>query len=312
MDLRAALERAMAHTRHLLVRPFDLTVWVCVGVIILAEEIVGQDFGPWYLLPDFDFSFFDGRDPAEEVARHIRDATGFLAEHFVIVASIGVFAAFLYLLAMLVGVWISSRGRLMFVRAVALGDHRIDVNWTATRGLAHSLFLFRIVVHLLTSAFFAGFFVAAASLIWVFGAETPSALLFLFFLMSPFILVSLLASGVLFLVHEVLRDFVVPLMFRFDVPCAAAWTIFFRIAKGNVTVICIYLLLRDLAFIAVHGAATLIGFMTLFIGFLPVVRQTILAPAYVLDRAASIYLIESIGPEYRIIDPMEAADDGPK
>jgi hypothetical protein len=41
--------------------------------------------------------------------------------------------------------------------------------------------------------------------------------------------------------------------------------------------------------------------MTCCIGFLPYVHHVVFAPYYVFDRAYSLYMLESLGPDYQMI-----------
>ena len=50
-------------------------------------------------------------------------------------------------------------------------------------------------------------------------------------------------------------------------------------------------------------ARSLIGYCTCCIGFLPVVGQAVLAPLHVFERTYSIYVLQSLGPDYAIIEP---------
>ena len=64
------------------------------------------------------------------------------------------------------------------------------------------------------------------------------------------------------------------------------------------------MVIRFLYLIPFAVAAALAGCFTCFIGFLPIVHHTLFAPFYVFDRAYSLFVIESLGPEFRIIQPV--------
>ena len=65
----------------------------------------------------------------------------------------------------------------------------------------------------------------------------------------------------------------------------------------------LFLVIRFAYFIAFGIASVLIGCVTCCIGFLPVIHHTLFAPFYVFDRSYSLYVLESLGPDFRIIQP---------
>jgi hypothetical protein len=106
---------------------------------------------------------------------------------------------------------------------------------------------------------------------------------------------------VLSLIQALLRNFVAPLMYRFDARCLEAWKIFGQACRGNIGRIILFFLIRLAYLIPMFFMMCLGGCLTCCIGFIPVIRESLFAPLYVFDRAYSLCVIGSLGPEFQII-----------
>jgi len=305
MDVTGSFEPAIRRTKCILFQPFDFTKWVCLGVIIFLETMFesggrgGAGGG-------------GGNGGAPNVADGVNYAKEWVVENLDFLLPVAVLALVLFIALAILVTWLRSHGTMMLIRAVALDDARIGVNWTETRETAFSLFLFRLGLAAIGFVLFIVFFAVLVSEVLreaALGTESPWPYLARVVpLLVPWICVGL----VLWLVKTLLRNFVAPLMYRFELGCADGWRQFRAVSRGNGLRILGFLIIRFVYFIPFVVATILSVCCTCCIGFLPIVHHTLFAPFYVFDRAYSLCIIESLGPEYRMIQPPDtgAVDAG--
>lgn len=235
----------------------------------------------------------------------IRQASDWVMQHLGLVVGIG-----LAIVALLVGLnvlfqWLGSRAQVMLVRTVAIGDARMERfgdHWRSVSEIAWSLFKFRIVLALSMFVFFLA--VAAwvvASLVSLAHRNASDLSDYVVPLMPPIILFVLVALAY-WLTMTLLRNFVVPLMYRFNLVTADGWREFRVISRGNVAPIIFFLLIRFAYHIGYGFAAMVVGCLTCCLGVFPILHQAIFAPFFVFDRAFSLFLISTLGPNYTIVE----------
>jgi len=197
--------------------------------------------------------------------------------------------------------WLTSRGQMMFIRAVALDDEQLGPNWRETRVPAWSLFRFRLV--LAAIGYVLGLFVMVFGYLTARGillSEEPEIWILLGALV-PYIIL-LVVFGVCFgLISLFLRGFVSPLMFHLNCPCVEAWRVFLNLLSGNVLSLLGYVGIKIAYQIAFGLVAMLVGCVTCCIGMLPVIHHALFAPFYVFDRAFPMYMLGSLGPDFTLI-----------
>jgi hypothetical protein len=108
----------------------------------------------------------------------------------------------------------------------------------------------------------------------------------------PILLVAMLALS---LVLVALRDFVAPLQMLHETSCRPALETFLGILRGQPGVFVVYVLLKIVFAVAVVTASMVVGCVTCCFGFLPVVMQTLLQPAFYFERAWSLCLLRQAG-----------------
>jgi hypothetical protein len=201
--------------------------------------------------------------------------------------------------------WLGCHGQLMLIRAVALNDEEVGRNWQATRDPAWSLFLFRLVLFFCSWALF-GLFSAIIYLsvrglavdgikgFWpYFNAVWPNALVY-----------ALISLGIAVMM-VFLRNFVAPLMYLRNARCLEAWAMFAGLALRNILPLLGFLAIKFFYTFFFTFVAAIAGYCTCCIGFLPVIHQTLLAPFFVFERAFSLFMLQSLGPDFLFIVPEE-------
>ncbi|MDQ1256060.1 MAG: hypothetical protein QG656_656, partial [Candidatus Hydrogenedentes bacterium] len=96
--------------------------------------------------------------------------------------------------------------------------------------------------------------------------------------------------------------------FRRNISCMEAWREFQELANVNKWPLFLFIHIRAFYWIGIVTAALAGGCLTCCVGFLPVVSHAILSPLLVFDRAYGLYVIESMGLEYQIVQPHAELD----
>ncbi len=159
----------------------------------------------------------------------------------------------LFIIALMVLLtWLSSRGRFMFLHCVALNKAEIKAPWQKFGTQGNSLFLFRIVLGVIS---FAVIMLLVALLIVIgvllfAGGGGPNPLgIILMVLLAIFLVIPTLIFFAL--IDKFTMDFVVPIMFLRQGTCMAAWREFWQLLTGNKGRFTIYILFQILIFLAV-------------------------------------------------------------
>lgn len=301
MNVTDSLGQAWMHMKRLLF-PFDLNKWVCLGVIIFLDTFLTGGGGGGGGGGHSDDGLSDG-GPGE-MADRVNQANDWVMQNLGILVPIAFLLFVVFIGLVILFTWLQSHGVMMFVRAVAVNDSRIGVNWIETRQPAFSLFLFRL-------ALTAGGFLALALLLVVaatgvvkeaaLGTQEPWPYIIH---LLPIIILGICVALAFLLLDTLLRNFVAPLMYRSDLKCLEACREFIKICQGNVLMVIVFLFIRFAYFMPFLFAVAISGLFTCCIGWLPIVHHTLFAPFYVFDRAYSLYIIESLGPEHRILHPV--------
>ncbi len=299
-----SIEKAMERSRCLMFRPFDISVWWSAGVMVFLEGLLySQGAGTTYrsTFPSAE------RGGVPDPSQAIRSASEWLTANIVlfvaVIVTLVVVGSALYVLV----AWLGSHGQTMLVHAVSTGRFRIAEGWRATDRIANSLFRFRLVVGLLSLAITVGL-VLVGSIMAVGLANQGAVGLMAFAIGLLPVLLSLLTLGILYaLLNTLLHCFVAPLMVRFDLRVGDGWRLFRSMARGQVAPIVGLLFVRFLYYIPFAIVSSVVTCLTCCIGAIPIVHQTLFAPFYVFDRAFSMHAIESLGPDFRMMDSVHAS-----
>ncbi len=102
-----------------------------------------------------------------------------------------------------------------------------------------------------------------------------------------------------------IRNFVAPVMLRFDLGAGEAWSHFRSAASGSFGSIALFFLIRVALGVGVGLLAFVVTLCTCCIGALPVLQQTLMAPWLFFERAYGLYAIESLGPDMKMLDELD-------
>jgi hypothetical protein len=285
-----------------LFKPFDLHKWLVVGFTAFLAGLADWNRGSsGNSRVSNDWSF-------GEFLRFPARAWDWLMDHplWSILILFGV--SFLILLGIVL-LWLSSRGKFMFLDNVVHDKAEVANPWREYKREGNSLFLWRLIFSFIIFSFFIMlvvlFFVGASRLYEdSFGHHTPvlfiimTGLVFLFM----FILVGYIATF--------LDSFVVPIMYKRRISATKAWGQFLSVFGKYPFHFILYGLLMLLLVVLFVIAVILAGLFTCCIGFfllvIPYVGTVVTLPIWYWFRAFSVEFLAQFGDEFDVFPPTES------
>ena len=300
---------AIDRVKLILFRPFDLRKWFVIGFCAWLAYLGagggpgggggGGGSGPHYNVPHEQF------ESGEQIKEGIETARNYVSNNMYWILPVTVTVVVVVILIGLLVAWLNSRGRFMFLHCVATNKAQVAVPWHKFRQQGNSLFLFRIVLGIISFVVVVVPIVGIVVLIvmMVTGAAPGIVSIPGIIILSLTIFV---LSILLFLVKKFTFDFVVPIMFLRMASCTACWREFMTILSANKLRFALYLLFQ-IVIVFVIGAIKMIGFC---IGcclccascllLIPYIGTVILLPVLVFERAYSLYYLQQFGPQFDV------------
>ena len=298
------LNRAWNRMKEALFRPFDLHKWLVIGFTVflagLADWYRGGSGNSRVGVGDEvsfgEFLDFPGR------------AWDWLIGHPLWFILILVGGSFLILLGIVL-LWLSSRGKFMFLDNVVHDKAEVVNPWREYKTEGNSLFLWRLIFSLIVFSFFVMlvvlFFIGASQLYEdSYNSRLP----------IPFIILMGLVFFITFVIigyiSMFLDSFVVPIMFRQRISATKAWGRFLSIFGKYPFHFILFGLLVLVLIILFVIFVILAGLFTCCIGFflliIPYVGTVVTLPFWYWLRAFGIEFLAQFGDEYDVFPPGEA------
>jgi len=289
--------QALSRVKAVLFQPFDLAKWFLIGfcawLAYLGESGSGGSFnsGTWR-----EHSGQNLRLELEHARDYVMNNIGWIAPLAI--------ALFLVTLTLgLVILWISSRGKFMFLHCVALNRAEVSLPWQSFAREANSLFLFRVAVA------FLGMLVVLPSvvaLVWtvlkMILADSANAVGILVAL--ALVLLLMLLGLIYWVIKRLMNDFVVPIQFLRRSRCLAAWSELRRLLPGNLSNFILYVLFRIVIGLGTGMLVLAVILVTCCIAgclfAIPYLGTVFLLPILVFERSYSICYFAQLGPDYNV------------
>jgi hypothetical protein len=338
MQVTETLGPAWNRMKETLFRPFNLGTWFSWGFIFALQSCVEGGGGCNFNVPSgnsggsggthhYNNNNNDTNDAIAGAGRHLLDSmsNAFSGSHAArggaddfdpdMLIGIGIAAVIVMIPLMLFMYWIGARGQMMAIRSVAIGRADVGESWNAVKNAGGSFFKFHLVVLALGLVVFVPVLAGAGVVMYpmvkdgldsgpesdVFARLLPVLIGFavvIFVLAIPFMILNGLA-----------RNFVAPIMLKYDIGSREAWKRFWAVGKNHLGGIAIFFVLR-MVFAGLAGVVGVIGgFLTCCLGFLPVLHQTLMAPYYFFERMWTLEILASMSPDF---DLRNAAPQGPQ
>jgi hypothetical protein len=304
------LSRAWGRAKKALFRPANPAKWIAVGFTAFLSSLTdcgGSSGANWKSDRNVDW---------EEAVNAPYHAWEWLIEHPIWVAAAAGLVIILFVLLIVI-LWVSSRGKFMFLDNVIHDRALVRHPWREYRTEGNSLFLWTLVFTFFALAvvvtYAVGSYFSLYALYEQYGAVGPLLVPALWMLFG-FLIITALAE----LIDLLVVDFVVPIMYKFRLTTLKAWGVFLPLLSAHILSFAGYALLLLLLYFGIVVLVILAGCLTCCIGFLllaiPFVGTVILLPALYTLRAFSVEFLQQFGPDYALFPPQEgpvAADGTP-
>lgn len=288
--------QAINRAKFITFQPFDLGKWFVLGFVAWLATLGegGCDGGGGGGSGGRVSSPGGGGTTPSEVGH-------WLSIHIVEAIGIGAAVLLLILAIWLLVLWVSCRGRFMFLEAIANNTCQVAAPWRRYRDLGNSYAAFRVCMSLigtgiLLAALVTGVVIAAPDIRdGQFGPAAVRGLIVGSLLLLP----SIIFLG---LVDWCTRNFVTTIMYARNLRVLAAWSEFREmVVPGNVGTLILFLLMRIALAIAVGILSMIAGCLTCCIGFLPYLSTVVTLPLKVFDVCYAVYFLQQFDPAYVII-----------
>ena len=290
------VELAIERVKQILFRPFDFAKWISIGFCAWLATI-GQGGSNF----NFNKQSLPGKNNFNHALAQARDYT---MDNLVWIIPLTAVLILILAVVWIALVWLSSRGKFMFLHCVAMNRGEVAVPWRKYAPEAKSLFLFRlalgvtgIFISILMLAIIADPLLKAFQHNWDF--STGSWLLII-----PTILLYLFACILLGIINSLTTNFVVPLMYLRGGSCQKNWEVIYNLIKANFGNWIIYFLFQILLGIGIFILIMLVVLITCCVAgcliALPFIGSVLLLPITVFQRSYALYYIAQYGPEYDV------------
>lgn len=217
---------------------------------------------------------------------------------------------FLVILAITVlMLWLSSRGKFMFIHCIAENKAEVKVPWRKYIREGNSLFVFRfaagviafILIALLAGSIVFGIVVLHGSSGKMGFIGIPAIAILSLFLI-PIVIVTILF-------FKFVNDFVVPIMYVNGCTCVEGWYQFWELLKLNKWNFTLYILFQILIGIVIGAIIIATVCMTCCIAgclmAIPYIGTVVLLPVLVFARSYSLYYLGQYGQAYNVFTTFE-------
>jgi len=291
---------AVDAVKTILFRPFNLERWFAIGFCAWLAYL-GQGRGGG----GSNFNIF-GRQSQP----HLHQAKEFVLENLAWLIPAAVFLFVLMIVITLLVLWLSSRGQFMFLHCVAKNKAQVKAPWHTFRAHADSLFVFRIVLGIMTML--AALLLSVPLILLVISTSRAEAGLKILPLLGiGLIIIAFLGLAIAAaLVLKFTADFVVPIMSLQTTSCLTAWRQFWRLLAENKARFVLYLLFQIVISVAIGmiiiAGACLTCCCLGCILLIPYLGTVIFLPVFVFKRAYSICYLRQFGPALDALVPPAA------
>ncbi len=306
---------ALERVKTMLFKPFNLGKWFTIGFCAWLA-FLGEGGGGGGGGTNFTNSFnnkvnVNNDSSAGDSLRHgYHQARDYVMNNLDWIVPAAAAALILLVVLWLLILWVSSRGRFMFLHCVALDRAEVAGPWSKFEREANSLFWFRLVVGLigmvLMMPLIGGVLLMILRMV-LHGEPDAAAIMIAAGLGLVFIVLAIVFA----LIHKFTKDFVVPILFLRGGKCLAAWKEFFGLLADNAGLFTLYVLFQILLGMAigiiVFGAIVITCCIAGCLMIIPYIGTVLLLPVLVFKQSYPLYFLRQFGPAYDVFPPESPA-----
>jgi hypothetical protein len=295
ISVTAPVSQGIDRVKRLLFRPFDLGKWFTIGFCAWLARLGQAGLGG-----SFNFGSHQNtgnwREQLERACVFVQSNLAWIVPLAILLVGIGVTVGVVLL-------WVSSRGKFMFLHCVALEKAEIDVPWRRYAWEGRGLFLFRLVLALIGAVPSLALVVVVVVIIAKMVNRGGSDLHSVVALVG--VGAALLAVGTLFfIVRKLTVDFVVPIMFLRGCTCREGWREFLGLLSANFGDFVVYLLFQIALGIATGALVLIVVLATCCLAgclmIIPYLGTVVLLPLLIFQRSYSLHYFAQFGQLYDV------------
>ncbi|MBN2430157.1 MAG: hypothetical protein JXQ27_01720 [Acidobacteria bacterium] len=301
------LERAWARMKKALFQPFSLGKWFTIGFSAWLAQLAdgGTGGGPGNIRGSWGRKDLDVSGLGELPGR----AWDWLMANPLWTALI-VTGIVLVIAIILLLLWLSSRGRFVFLENVVRDEALITDPWRRHRRIGNSLFGWRVGFAVISLFFVLILAVLIFSTVLnMLQADNNKAEYILFLVLEGVIF--LLVVLVIAFISFYLKNFVVPIMYRYECGAMEGWRLFLQHFRAHFGHFILYALFVFVLGLAVGFCVVLAGLLTCCIGLIllavPFIGAVILLPVSYTYRALSVEYLAQFDAELDLFSRVESA-----
>jgi hypothetical protein len=302
------VSQALDRVKRVLFQPFDLGKWFVIGFCAWLAYLGKQGFHG-------SFNFNAGNRHGRQELRHQFDAArDFVMHNLYWIMPVAVAVVVIGIALGVVFLWLSSRGRFMFLHCVALDRAEVAEPWRAFVHEGNSLFWFRLVLSLISALPILPLMILLGVSLYRMLSPSEPDLRVLPLVVGT--LLAFLAAVFLFaLIQKLTRDFVVPIMFLRRGRCLAAWREFLGLLRMHPGEFVLYLLFQIVLALAIGVIVLVVVLATCCIAgcllAIPYLGTVLLLPILVFKRSYSLHYLAQYGPQFDVFPPSPGAPPVP-
>lgn len=310
ISVTSAFEPAIKYARLVLFRPFEIGKWFTLGFCAWLASF-GQGGSMPSFNSNFDFGSGGGGGGGGSPQSFFEESQKWISSNWEWLVPMVVVGIVIVLAISLLIMWLSARGRFMFLDGVVQNRGAVSEPWRRLRKQGNSLFKANIVLGLIS--LIGSLVIAGIALLIAlpdiqaeqFGGHAIGALV----TGIPLLLLWMLC---LWVVNVLIGDFIVPVMYVLDLKIMPAWRILKEeIAPGNFWTFVRYCGMVLLIGMALGIIAMLMTCLTCCLAALPYIGTVILLPLLVFRRSYSLFVLQQAGPQWHMIPPNPPAAEPP-
>ena len=299
------LTPALQQVKQMLFKPFDLAKWVTIGFCAwlagLGESGGGGGFN--YNLNDHRHNLNGNGQPLEELRHFFGEARDYVMGNFFWIIPLAVFLVLFVVAAWVLVLWLSSRGKFMFLHCVALNRAEVAVPWRKFAAQANSLFWFRLILGAMAGMLVLPLLgLCVLVVLRLVRQNTMDVAAVMMLVLLGLVLACL--SILLVVIHKLLVDFVVPVMFLRGENIVAAGREFLGLLTAHFGHFALYILFQIVLNLAIGVLVLLTVILTCCVAgclmLLPFFGTVLLLPVLVFKRAYPLYYLAQYGPQWDV------------
>ena len=237
--------------------------------------------------------------------QHGQEIGNFIQTHLALIISVAVALSIFGIAVMLVLLWLSSRGRFMFLHCVARNKAEVKLPWRQYHYHGNSLFVFRLLLGV--AAFVSIAVIICAMVFPILMMRHNPNIIAVIAIVAVGVGVILILSIVFALVGKFTGEFIVPIMYLRNCSCVTAWKEFLGLLRANTSRFVLYLLFQIVIGMAIGTiiltAACLTCCVAACLMMIPYIGTVVLLPVLVFGRSYSLYYLRQYGQNFDVFSP---------